>query len=218
MKTRNVIDKMGQKFNMLLVISRDGHIGRYSAWKCRCDCGVELTVSAADLTDDGKLSCGCKKRPYSRRNVASRDLIESMSIPEPNSGCWLWLGSSTPTPIGDYGRISISNTMWMAHRLSYFVYKDDPAELFVCHRCDNPICVNPDHLFLGTHQDNMDDMYAKRRHSHGSGRPASVLNEALVQEILADSRSCEAVAEQYGVNFSVISRIRRGQAWKHVPR
>ncbi len=65
-----------------------------------------------------------------------------------------------------YGRFSLNGKSVGAHRLSYELAhgKFDPS-FFVCHRCDNPSCVNPDHLFLGTHQDNVNDMMAKNRHS-----------------------------------------------------
>jgi hypothetical protein len=77
-------------------------------------------------------------------------------------GCWLWTGA--PAQWG-YGQFGMANKHWLAHRVSWFFHNGPiPDGMFVCHRCDVPLCVNPDHLFLGTHQDNMDDMRAKRRH------------------------------------------------------
>lgn len=87
--------------------------------------------------------------------------------PEPNSGCWLWLGYTNHRGYGRFGVGSItdgSSRMDMAHRISYQLHRGEiPAGFFVCHRCDTPSCVNPDHLFLGSRQDNATDMATKNR-------------------------------------------------------
>ncbi len=89
--------------------------------------------------------------------------IERLSIPEPNSGCWLWLGQVSR--IG-YGQIMLSpgQRKTKAHRAAWEAYRGPIGDLYVLHQCDNRSCVNPDHLFLGTRSDNMLDMYAKGRH------------------------------------------------------
>lgn len=83
-------------------------------------------------------------------------------IPEPNSGCWLWTAG---VGIGGYGRLWCGAGLTRyAHRFSYeLAFGPVPSGMFVCHRCDTPACVNPDHLFLGTHRDNMRDMQQKGR-------------------------------------------------------
>lgn len=82
--------------------------------------------------------------------------------PEPNSGCWLWTG---PFVLGGYGTFSVSSRRMVgAHRFAYAeVYGPIPEGMLVCHRCDVKPCVNPDHLFLGTQRDNMQDMVRKGR-------------------------------------------------------
>lgn len=77
-------------------------------------------------------------------------------------GCWYWTGERLK--IG-YGRTYNNKTYEYAHRASYRIYKQDPTGMLVCHHCDNPLCVNPDHLFLGTHRDNTRDMMRKNRGS-----------------------------------------------------
>lgn len=91
----------------------------------------------------------------------TKELIESRSIPEPNSGCWLW---EKAVDRGGYGVVRPDYDLLRAHRLSYEIYNGKADErLYVLHRCDVRCCVNPDHLFLGTHADNMQDMVRKGR-------------------------------------------------------
>lgn len=82
-------------------------------------------------------------------------------VPEPNTGCWLWEGATIRS---GYGRHNINGVQMGAHRASWIIHNGDiPDGMHVCHKCDTPPCVNPDHLFLGTHADNMRDMQAKER-------------------------------------------------------
>jgi hypothetical protein len=81
--------------------------------------------------------------------------------PEPNTGCWLWTGAAT---IAGYGSITVDSIQTGAHRYMWALHNGPiPSGAFICHRCDTPSCVNPDHLFVGTPRDNTRDMWRKGR-------------------------------------------------------
>ena len=167
----------------------------------------------------------------------SRERFAAKYIPEPNSGCWLWDACILPMKGGtERGGFYLNGRTELAHRASYILPRGPiPAGLFVCHRCDNPICVNPDHLFLGSQSDNMRDMVSKGRHfsqrhpeiaerigfergsnnthTRGEGNPKAKLTIAQVMAIRADARPTKAVAAEYGVNRTTIQRIRGGKQW-----
>jgi len=104
---------------------------------------------------------GAKIRPRSlERHQVNIDNFYKYTNPDPNTGCWLWSGYTMPN---GYGHFSIGTKSHLAHRVSYLYFKGQPGNLYVCHKCDNPYCVNPEHLFLGTHQDNIRDMVSKGR-------------------------------------------------------
>jgi hypothetical protein len=150
-------------------------------------------------------------------NTYSTELIDKFSIPEPNSGCWLWIGA-----IGNagYGVIRVERRMWGAHRLSYTLHKGPVAlGLRICHTCDNRACVNPDHLYAGTAAQNTGDASRRGRMERGSARHCSVLSERQIPEIrkmLRNGLTCIAIAQQFGVDSSTISHIKRGLTWRHV--
>jgi hypothetical protein len=142
------------------------------------------------------------------------DRFEELYIPEPNSGCWLWLGNiySDAKP---YGRISVGRKIWQSHRFSYHVFKGDvPDGAFVCHHCDNPMCVNPYHLFLGTPKDNSLDRNNKRRHAHGEKVGTGKLTFEQACEIYLSDKPNRELADTYGVDITSIQKLRRGASWK----
>lgn len=135
------------------------------------------------------------------------------AIPEPNSGCWLWEGSG----IFGYGRVKFRERVVMATHLALrsrgiLV----PYGMQACHRCDNPPCVNPDHLFLGTNAENAADSVRKGRRARGERNWAAKFTESDVIEILKDKRSNSAIARLHGVDPSTIQAIKTRRTWRHV--
>lgn len=132
-------------------------------------------------------------------------------------GCWLW--ASAKDSFG-YPLIKRSDGAQIrAHRLSYEMHKGAiPAGHFVCHKCDNKGCVNPDHLFAGTHQQNMDDMVSKSRAFRHIGEKnySAKLTPEQVIAIRGESGSCAKIGKKYGVSEMAISKIRRNITWRHV--
>ncbi len=159
--------------------------------------------------------------------------------PANEHGCQLWT-ACIAGPDSPYGRFSVNRTNahhhFVASRLAYFLYTgDQPGELFVCHTCDNPLCVTKEHLFLGTNTDNMQDAVAKGRkgwgkeknpwYTHpenmprGTKHPKSKLTDDKVREILKRTAAGERqrdIAKSLGVSQHLISLVHRRKIWKHV--
>ena len=120
-----------------------------------------------------------------------------------------------------YGGYCFEGKTCSAHRASWRIFRGEiPKGMHVLHRCDNRCCVNPDHLFLGTHKDNMDDMTQKGRRVRGELNGPAKLREAEVRTVRALSRAYKwserKIAKQFGVSRSCINHILSGRKWKHI--
>jgi DNA-binding CsgD family transcriptional regulator len=123
--------------------------------------------------------------------------------------CWPWTGRIDHRGyalFGDNVRVS---------RAILGLSKGDG--LVARHKCDNPPCCNPNHLEPGTYQDNMDDMWSRGRGQRGDERAHSKLTPDAVHAIRADQRSASKIAPEFGVSADLVARIKRGEAWTHVP-
>jgi HNH endonuclease len=133
--------------------------------------------------------------------------------------CWEWIGQ---TIVMGYGQMRFGGTRKYTHRISWEIhYGEIPKNMFVCHKRDNRLCVNPDHLFLGTHQDNMDDMYLKGRenHSRGESNHLSKLTGSDVLSIYERANKGESqltLAKEFGTTSSNIYYIKTQRTWKHL--
>jgi hypothetical protein len=131
--------------------------------------------------------------------------------------CLEWTGLVTHA---GYGTLPVYGYQYFAHRLAWqLTCGVIPAGLSVLHKCDNPPCVYPDHLFLGTQKDNMADCARKGRiaRQQGERSPAARLTNAQVLAIRNDHRSRKAIAADYNVGPTCIFSIQHYQSWKHLP-
>jgi hypothetical protein len=152
------------------------------------------------------------------RKTLKQRLLDNVQIDE-QTGCWNWLKYKDKN---QYGHMKVLGKSELVHRMAYQTLVGDiPIGMFVCHKCDNPSCLNPDHLFLGTNQDNINDKVAKNRQSKngqqkGSKHSLAKLTEKDVVDIRASTLSQNKLALLYGVTQSSISHIQNKITWSHV--
>lgn len=139
------------------------------------------------------------------------------------TGCWEWQKGKNSKGYATIRVLRRPHGQSLASRVSYSLFRDAiPAGIFVCHSCDNPMCVNPMHLFLGTQADNMADMKRKGRQRSVVGEESKFakLTEADVVEIRRRYRGGESpivIGKDYGVTYNAVFLVATGRAWKHVP-
>lgn len=159
---------------------------------------------------------GCKPR-------SAIDRFHESYIPEPNSGCWLWLGTIRGS--NEYGAIKVDGKTVAAHRFSWTIHNGEiPDCLLVLHRCDTPACVNPNHLFLGNHADNQHDKMAKGRIGDvgtktpllGRMNARAKLTDEIVLSIRGDARSQREIASAHGISQCLVHNIKARKTWRHI--
>lgn len=162
-----------------------------------------------------------------RMKISSRNIEIFRSKTLVSAGCWIWTGRKNDQ---GYGKLSIANRTEKAHRVSYVIHKGEiPSGLCVCHSCDNPSCVNPEHLWLGTQRENIYDCISKNR-DNSSGLTAHgckgmtcgemhghhKLTGKQVIEILAASKNGESnvsISRRYPVGRQAIYKITKHLRW-----
>ena len=143
-------------------------------------------------------------------------------IPEPNTGCHLWIAAKSGKGYGRFtARVGGAKRTHGAHRIAWTLTNGPiPAGMLVCHKCDNPPCVNPEHLFLGTPMDNTSDMKAKGRGACGEASGGSQLTSHAVTEIRAlraGGALMREIAARFGVHKTTILNVLHGNSWKAAP-
>lgn len=132
--------------------------------------------------------------------------------------CWLWTGALNQY---GYGYYRYGGSVWGSHRFAYYLaYGKNPEGYVVRHTCDNPACVRPEHLQLGTHADNVRDRVKRGRSARGSANGRSKLKEKdipVIRARLKEGDGMSVIAREYKVDPASIRHIRDGRNWKHVP-
>lgn len=129
--------------------------------------------------------------------------------------CWGWSGTKNSE---GYGVLHTGDSTYeLAHRVSYRLFRGEiPPRMFVCHRCDCPECSNPEHLFLGTPSENMQDARKKGRMAIGEGNGQAVLTARDVRRIRSSSASLRALARELGCSPRTVASVRKYETWRHV--
>ena len=156
------------------------------------------------------------------KKLTMRQRIAYYSFADPVSGCWTWFGSKMKPSLANprtlpYGRIRYNNKVYLAHRFSWIVYRGGLASGdAICHRCDNPLFVNPDHLFRGTQKENIEDRDSKERQARGEKHGFARLTDDLVRRIRASDKTNVWWEKETGIHRATIRHARARMTWKHI--
>lgn len=216
---------VGRRFGLLTVIAQAESKKRWQSWwLCRCECGVEKAIRATGLMSGDTRTCGNQR--LHRRTPASERFHVYVS-PEPNSGCWLWTGSCAVDRYGrpTYGRLGVMvgrrQKTFRATQVAWEIYRGPvPPGAWILHKCDLPLCANPQHLFLGDHAANTADKISKDRQAKGERTNIAAITATDVETIrdsYVNGQTQAILARKYGIRQTQVSNIVRGLCWKHLP-
>lgn len=172
-----------------------------------------------DIYNDKLKNRKLKNGKYIRETILEK-FFEIMGIYSNSDECWEWKGRRFSN---NYGCLNFGLKNFLAHRISYEIYYgENPGNLLVCHTCDNPPCVNPKHLFLGTYKDNAKDCIDKNRKNPKIGEDK--WNRKLCDEDIInirnlyklDGHTAKDLSEKYNVDITIIRKIANGIIWKHI--
>jgi len=175
-------------------------------------CGVDITHKLKYFPASKYCSQKCMGK--SKRLDVDKAFNERYTI-APN-GCWEWTSYKSKK---GYGTIFTVDGTILAHRYSWEkVNGPIPKGLFACHRCDNPSCCNPDHIFIGTQMENIQDCVAKGRRNTRKGTAVNTnkLTEEQVLRVFYDTRLAKEVAKDFGISHYTVAGIRLKKSWKHL--
>jgi hypothetical protein len=187
---------------------------------CQCGCGGEVSIATRNYPKFGHV----KGQPvrfipgHSNGPPLEERFHDRVAAAGPDD-CWLWTGGRLPAGYGALWDKRINNNR-ATHRLAWELANGPiPDGLWVLHRCDNPPCCNPAHLFLGTQAENDADRTVKGRSSRGDHHPDSKLSEQVVPEIrrrFAAGEHARDLAVEYGVSSTTLWQAATGKTWRHV--
>ena len=180
-----------------------------------CQCGRPKYYRAQQCKACANRSIASER--WERQNDEALVKERFLAKVDRSGGCWLWTRARDKD---GYGLMRAWGNQWRAHRLSYHLFRGPiPNDTVVCHACDNPSCVNPDHLFLGTNTDNTADRNRKGRTARGEQTAHNKLTAEQVRELRCRYETGEkmaCLARAFGVTQATAWSIVRRQSWKHV--
>ena len=144
--------------------------------------------------------------------VTPKEHFESKFYVTPK--CWIWNAGKDKD---GYGQFYDGNKNYRAHRYSWALYYGSiPCGKFICHKCDNPSCVNPDHLFLGSNQENTLDRHKKGRSARGEYCGMSKITDNIAIRIRESKGNIREIAKEFGISKTTVRDIKRMRTWKHI--
>jgi len=154
----------------------------------------------------------------SRLDIPFDEWFWQQIIVDERTNCWVW---QLALVTQGYGQVSIKHKSYRAHRIAYeLFYKESTQGKLVCHICDNPPCINPEHLFLGTAKENTQDMVKKQRHNHGERHHFAKLTKQAVLDMRKRHKqgniTIAQLASEYGVSPSSARKAIVGLMWRHI--
>lgn len=220
--------KIGDRFNRFTVQGVAFLKKKKKFWECKCDCGNIKAVRTSSLVSGDIKSCGCLWEEKKAKRALIR-MVQAAKIPKTTkmrfeekymavteSGCWVWLAAVNSS---GYGNLFYKGRNMGAHRVAWLLFKGEISDgQHVLHRCDTPPCVNPSHLFLGSHQDNMQDCAKKKRFPRKDGEHGynAKLKNKDVLKIRQDKRIARLIAQDFDVSISTISHIKTNRNWRSI--
>lgn len=200
-----------KKYGTFSSLRKNGKIRKEKYWECICKCGNTTKVCSNYLISGHTKSCGCHKRTNPEYELKNNIFIDE-------NQCWNWKG---PLSKG-YGRLAFEGKNYRVHRLSYITFIGQiPKNKIVCHTCDNPKCVNPEHLYAGTAKENTHDMVNRKRQNllYGENHQNSKFtkeNVLCIREIFQMGFPVFIMSKLFEIHPETIRAIVKRKTWSHI--